>query len=132
MTESQVTAGARPSVRDKDADGGRGGLAVAWLREHYQRGCSVEDAAKAVGLSRSGLFRVFRDHTGQTPKDYLDHLRVEHAAHLLSQGGYSVKEIATRAGYSGAHHFTRAFSRRKGAPPTAWTGEVAVGKKKKK
>src|SRR4029079_14616259 len=64
----------------------RAALAVEWLRENYAQGASVEDAAKALRLSRSGLFRVFREHTGQNPKAYLDHLRVEHAKHLLRQG----------------------------------------------
>lgn len=119
-----VTAAAAPEMkqgmREAHPEGSRAGLAVAWLREHYQTGCTVENAAKAVGLSRSGLFRLFREHTGQTPKDYLDHLRAEHAAHLLRQGGYSIKEIAGRCGYSDAHHFTRAFARKMGKTPLLW------------
>jgi AraC-like DNA-binding protein len=92
-------------------------LAVEWLRHHYARGATVEEAAKAMGISRSGLFRAFRRHTGQNPKTYLDHLRVEHARRLLAMGGYTLKEIAARSGFSDTQHFARTFARKTGTQP---------------
>lgn len=110
-------------VPERDAAGsaGRGDrqaeLAVEWLRQHYARGVSVEEAANAMSLSRSGLYRAFQRHTGQNPKTYLDHLRVEHARRLLAIGGYTLKEIATRSGFSDPQNLTRAFIRKTGMSP---------------
>jgi AraC-like DNA-binding protein len=95
----------------------RDALAVEWLRQHYARGVTVEEAAKAMGISRSGLFRAFHRQTGQNPKNYLDHLRVEHARRLLTMGGYTLKEIAARSGFTDTQHFARTFTRKTGAPP---------------
>lgn len=108
------------AVKPAKVEGHRATLAAEWLRQNYARGVSVEDAAKAMGLSRSGLFRVFREHTGQNPKAYLDHLRVEHARHLLSRGGYTVKEIAARCGFSDARHFSRTLERKTGMHPSGF------------
>jgi AraC family transcriptional regulator of arabinose operon len=106
------------AVKPAKTEGHRATLAAEWLRQHYARGVTVEDAAKAMGMSRSGLFRVFREHTGQNPKAYLDHLRIEHARHLLHRGGYTVKEIASRCGFSDARHFSRTFTRKTGEQPS--------------
>lgn len=105
-------------VRPAKTEGRRAALTAEWLRQNYARGVTVEDAAKAMGMSRSGLFRVFREHTGQNPKAYLDHLRVEHARHLLRRGDYTVKEIAARCGFSDARHFSRTFTRKTGVQPS--------------
>lgn len=91
--------------------------AEAWLLRHYARGVTVNDAADAVGLTRSGLFRAFRQHTGKNPKTYLDDLRVAHALKLLGNGGYRMKEIAADCGFYDARHFYRAFLRKTGVPP---------------
>ncbi len=105
-------------IKPVRGEGNRAELAAEWIRQNYARGATVEDAAKALGLSRSGLFRLFREHTGQNPKAYLDHLRVEHARHLLRRGGYTVKEIAARCGFSDARHFSRTFTRKTGGQPS--------------
>ncbi len=116
----RALGGATENPSAVQADGGKAGVAVEWLRQNYQTGCTVEDAAAAMKLSRSGFFRLFRSQTGQSPKAYLDHLRLEHAMHLLRQGGYTVKEIAQRSGYRDFRHFTQAFTRKKGVPPQTW------------
>ncbi len=98
----------------------RAGHAIEWLHQHYAKGVTVEDAAKALGISRATLYRAFRGHTGQSPKEFLNYLRLEHACHLLQEKRYTIKEIAARSGYSNPHHFTRAFSQQKGVSPLRW------------
>lgn len=109
VNEGKAAAARRADRRDE--------LAVEWLRQHYARGVTVEEAAKSMGISRSGLFRAFQRYTGQNPKAYLDHLRVEHARRLLAMGGYPLKEIAARSGFTDTQHFTRTFTRKTGAQP---------------
>ena len=123
---ARAVASATPEAEkvqgEAEGDDSRVNAAIEWLRQHYQKGCSVEDAAKARKLSRSTLFRLLRAHTGQNPKAYLDHLRLEHAKHLLRQGGHTGKEVALRCGYRDHRHFAQAFTRKMGASPQAWSG----------
>ncbi len=103
-----------------DTQNMRGKAAVEWLRTHYPEGCMVQDLIKVMGVSSATLTRLFHQYTGQSPKVYLDHLRLEHAKRLLTRGGYTSKEIAERCGYRDHRHFAQAFTRTTGVSPQVW------------
>lgn len=45
--------------------------AIKYIQFNYSHDISVDDIAKAVGVSRSHLYRVFMSNVGQSPIDYL-------------------------------------------------------------
>jgi AraC family transcriptional regulator of adaptative response/methylated-DNA-[protein]-cysteine methyltransferase len=61
---------------------------------------SLQDAARAVGLSEFHLQRLFRRWAGVSPKRFLQYLTVEHAKRAL-RDGLSVLAAAYEAGLSG-------------------------------
>jgi AraC family transcriptional regulator of adaptative response/methylated-DNA-[protein]-cysteine methyltransferase len=61
---------------------------------------SLQDAARAVGLSEFHLQRLFRRWAGVSPKRFLQYLTVQHAKHAL-RDGLSVLAAAYEAGLSG-------------------------------
>jgi AraC family transcriptional regulator of adaptative response/methylated-DNA-[protein]-cysteine methyltransferase len=61
---------------------------------------SLQDAARAVGLSEFHLQRLFRRWAGVSPKRFLQYLTVQHAKHAL-RDGLSVLSAAYEAGLSG-------------------------------
>ena len=79
---------------------------------------SVKAIADALHASRSALQRAFLTQVGMPPVRYLLHLRIERATLLLSEGNFSVKEIAAATGFSDEKYFSRAFKRMYGYPPT--------------
>jgi AraC-like DNA-binding protein len=81
------------------------------------RAWSVEDLARAAGVSRATLTRRFTDHVGTSPADYLTGWRLELAAYHLRTGDAPVGVVARRVGYTSEYAFNRAFSRRHGQPP---------------
>ena len=115
-----------------DAEPARSEGDRAWA--HVQRALAAMDAddaddalstdvatlAAGLHLSAAHLRRLFRKHLGVSPKAYLLQRRLTRARSLLLQTDLSVTEIALRLGYAMPHHFTEAFSRAEGAPPTAW------------
>jgi transcriptional regulator GlxA family with amidase domain len=54
---------------------------------------------------------------GCAPRDYLKHVRIEHAKTLVATTGLSVTEIAARCGYPDPAHFTRQFRECTGMSP---------------
>ena len=48
--------------------------AIKYIQFNYSHDISVDDIAKAVGVSRSHLYRVFMSNVGQSPIDYLTKL----------------------------------------------------------
>lgn len=81
---------------------------------------SVEAVARQLGISRTTLFRKFRERYRVSPKGYLDSIRMNQARQLLRQSRSSVKEIAASCGFASAHYFSRAFKKHGGLPPKLW------------
>ena len=82
----------------------------------------VGEAISELPISSDHLRKVFNKATGCTPLDYLTRLRIDQARHLLKLGGFSVKEVAVRVGFSDPYYFSRLFRKTTGQSPTEWAG----------
>ena len=76
---------------------------------------SVDDIAKAVGVSRSHLYRVFMSDVGQSPIDYLTGYRISEACSLLKIPGCRLRNRRIR-GLFDQFYFSRVFKKVKGVP----------------
>jgi AraC family transcriptional regulator, alkane utilization regulator len=81
---------------------------------------TVEDLARKVGISRSGLAQRFADLLGVPPMQYLAQWRLQLAAQQLRLGDRSLALVAADVGYESEAAFNRAFKREFGVPPATW------------
>ena len=81
---------------------------------------TVDDLARAAGLSRAHFSREFRRAFGEPPHAYLLTRRLERAAALLRTTDRSVAEICLDVGLQGVGSFTTSFTRTYGRSPTAY------------
>jgi len=86
----------------------------------YFEPLSVDDLARAAGLSRAHFSREFRRAFGESPHAYLLTRRLERAAALLRNTDRSVAEICFTVGLESVGSFTTTFTRTYGLPPTAY------------
>jgi len=86
------------------------------LREQLDRRVTIEQLARATGLSRSHLTRTFTAVEGLPPHTYHNQLRVERAKELLA-AGEPITAVASAAGFSDQSHLTRVFREFTGATP---------------
>ena len=93
--------------------------AIKYIQFNYSHDISVDDIAKAVGVSRSHLYRVFMSNVGQSPIDYLTGYRISEACSLLKNTGLSIAEIAVSVGFFDQFYFSRVFKKVKGVPPAS-------------
>ena len=91
--------------------------AVRFCMEHYAEEITVADIADAAGYSRCHFSRMFSRIHGTSPGEFLRELRLGHAARILQMENCSVKEVASRCGFSDGSYFCRAFRRRYGTSP---------------
>lgn len=71
---------------------------------------SVELLAKETALSRSSLFRKFKNLTGLTPNDFIRNYKLKRAAAWLKKHPeLPVNDIAGRLGFSSPRYFSRCF-----------------------
>jgi AraC family transcriptional regulator len=74
--------------------------------------------AEAFGASPSYFHRLFRDSTGETPRRYIERLRLERAALLLTMTAKTAAHIADSVGIARHETFSRSFRRRFGKSPS--------------
>ena len=96
------------------------GRALALLHADPERAWTVEELARATGLSRSALGARFGELVGKSPIQYLTSWRLALAAQELRAGNGAIARIAERSGYESEAAFGRAFKREFGTPPAAW------------
>lgn len=92
----------------------------AWLSDRWREMESVEQLAQVAQMSERTFKRRFKLATGYTPKDYLQHLRVENAKQFLETSAMPVDEIAAAVGYQEPAFFRALFKRITGLTPSAY------------
>ena len=94
-------------------------LAVAreLLDDRCAEAISIAELARAAGVHPVHLARVFRQHVGCSPSDYLRRRRLERAAVLLRETRRPQSDIALHCGFGDQSHFANAFKRFAGATP---------------
>jgi AraC-like DNA-binding protein len=88
--------------------------------QRYAEPVTVDDMARAAGLSRAHFSQEFRRAFGVTPHAYLLTRRLERAATLLRTTDRSVADICMTVGWQSVGSFTTSFSRMFGRTPTAY------------
>ena len=98
--------------------------AIKYIQFNYSHDISIDDIAKAVGVSRSHLYRVFMSNVGQSPIDYLTNYRIGEACNLLRDSKLSIAEIAVSVGFFDQFYFSRVFKKTKGVPPSRYLSSI--------
>lgn len=102
--------------------------AINYIESNYTQSLKVEAIASGLGLSRNYFCRIFHQHTGQSPQDYIVSYRLAKAAEFLTELELTQEETARLVGYADVFSFSRMFKRKYGMPP----GQYVTAQKKQK
>ncbi len=102
-------------------------IATALAQVHRQPGedWTIETAAAAASMSRSGFARRFKELLDMNFFDYLTRLRMRNARELLDTSSLRVADIGERVGYRSELSFVKAFRKLHGMTPRAWRMRTA-------
>jgi transcriptional regulator GlxA family with amidase domain len=75
--------------------------------------------ARRLGLTANALTHRCRETLGVAPARALRHHRLDRARALIETSDLPVREVALRLGFADPFHFSRAFKRHHGIPPSA-------------
>lgn len=81
------------------------------IDNHYSQKMLLDELASMVGVSRFHLNRLFKDRTGDTPRMYLEKVRIKKAKELLLTTTLNCMEIGHQVGYQSNSSFYNAFKR---------------------
>jgi len=71
-------------------------------------------------ISRSKLYYKIKGLTGENPGELFRHYKLNRAAELLKGNQYNVSEIAYLTGFTTLSHFSNAFKKQFGCPPSEY------------
>jgi len=83
----------------------------AYLQSHYQYDVTRDTVARQFGVSPNYLSRIFQVQGHMTLSNYLTHVRIDRAKHLLRKYNLKLDAVAARCGYRDPAYFCRVFKR---------------------
>ncbi|RMD49302.1 MAG: AraC family transcriptional regulator, partial [Alphaproteobacteria bacterium] len=92
----------------------------ALLEREFARRHAVGWYARALGVSPTHLSRLCRARHGASARALIARRVMREARRLLLYTERSVAEVAEAVGFADPNHFSRAFARATGQPPTAF------------
>lgn len=95
-------------------------LCLDYLQNHYTQKITLEQLAAIAHLHPNYICKLFREYTGQTVFQHLLQLRIDNAAHLLLNEGYTVAQAAEACGFESLSFFSRKFKELMGISPQGY------------
>jgi transcriptional regulator GlxA family with amidase domain len=85
---------------------------------------SAARLASIACMSSRNLARLFAEHAGCSPLDYVQRLRVALARELVTHSELGMERVAEKTGFSSAHQLRRVWRRWEAVPPTTHRARV--------
>jgi len=79
------------------------------INNNYTENIKITDICKSIHVSAPYFSQRFRTITGYSPKQYLTHIRLNHAANAIISTAATITDIAYSSGFSDINNFNRKF-----------------------
>jgi len=88
-----------------------------YMVENIEKKITLQKLADYMGYSQSYLSQRLKQELGDSPLNYLNKLRIEHACRLLKETHLKINHICHKVGISDAYYFSRLFHNLMGMSP---------------
>lgn len=104
--------------------------AIEYIDANYTETISIETLCSIACVSKTVLFKKFKDTFGATPVEYILKRKIESAVSmLLYKPLHSVKQIAMECGFNSESYFNYVFKKRTGTTPVVYRTKVSSAAK---
>ena len=90
--------------------------ALGIIDKRYASELTVLAIAQELHIHPTYLHKLFREETGHSVCEYIQHVRLEHARRLLGEN-YTLRDAAAAVGISSPQYFSKLFKRAYGITP---------------
>jgi AraC-like DNA-binding protein len=94
--------------------------AVEYIHENFQREMTLTELAEQAAMGKSYFSFYFTNTMKMSVFDYIQQVRVNHAARLLKSTSESALEIAMQSGFHSSAYFNRVFKKIMKTTPLAY------------
>lgn len=115
LNDHRQASPAKPKIRPKQE-----GIAaiLSYINQNFNRINKIEEIAERFYLSKYHLCRTFKEATGLTIIQYLNHIKIQHACQLLLNTDLSVTEVGAACGFHSTMYFCKVFKQATAMTPT--------------
>lgn len=93
---------------------------LTFIDETIYEPITVGEICQKFSMSRSSLQILFNENLKQTPKKYINELKLEKSRQMISESRFTISEIALMLGFNSIHYFSRAFTLKYGMSPSEY------------
>ena len=116
-TESEhLVTGARQHYQDEFLE-----KILAYIDENICKPMTIAEICQKFSLSRSSLQILFKENMNQSPKKYINELKMEKSRLMICEDKYTISEIALMMGFNSIHYFSRAFTQKYHISPSEYS-----------
>lgn len=94
--------------------------AIEYITDNYLDKFSLLDLASETHYSPYHFLRLFKQHTGKTPFEFLLDVKIEKAKTLLKHSNRPISEICYQCGFSSNSYFCQVFKKKTGVSPSQY------------
>lgn len=98
-------------------------VVLEYINQHYMEELSLHELAALINITPQYLCKLFRQHLGMRPFQYITKRRMQEAKHLLLQNKYTTTEIAALVGYNDTSYFCRLFREAEQMTPSTFVAK---------
>jgi len=92
----------------------------SYISLHYAERITLDSLAQMFSINKFYLQKLFKQHTGLSPNEYLIHTRMNRAKQLLRTTVSPISQIAMDVGINNIGHFINLFKKYEGCTPNAY------------
>ena len=97
---------------------------ISFVESKLYEPLTISDICRQFSLSRSSLQLLFNNTVNQSPKKYINDMKLEKSCQLLRENKYTVSEVALKLGYSSIHYFSNAFHQKYHISPSEYAKRI--------
>ncbi|OAS16417.1 response regulator transcription factor [Paenibacillus oryzisoli] len=102
--------------------------AMKLVHEHYLQGITLEEAAATIGITPSYLSRIFKEETGKSFTESINHFKIELSKQYIENGNQKFKEMYHRIGFNNYSYFFKVFKDIVGETPHSYAKKYLKNK----
>ena len=99
-------------------------LIRGYIDTHVDGKLTLDELSANFFVSKTQIFRMFKESYGMAPMQYFLHKKIEYAKHLLSTTDKHMAEIAEELSFTDAKHFSKTFKNYAGILPRDYKKQI--------
>lgn len=92
-------------------------IVIDYIENNLDKRRSIADIVQDTHISKSTLYKLFRDNFGCTLSEFINNKKIEKSKHYLLSNEYSIEEISQKFGFSSAACYSKNFKSIVGLSP---------------